>query len=188
MLLKEFATLLIFVCVVDIIYVFSRTIKYKKTERWNFKAELSKFAFISYIAALIAILIVPKITIGIDDTDGFFCYFLIPTHSYNIYPFKTILAHLSLYKNGDPIGLINLFVNSCLFIPFPLLLKLNYSNLKIRYCFFIPFGSILACECLQYFVGRASDIDDVILNTVGILFGMLFLQLINKLQMRTAHK
>ncbi|HZJ75010.1 MAG TPA: VanZ family protein, partial [Clostridia bacterium] len=92
------------------------------------------------------------------------------------------------YKNGDPIGLINLFVNSCLFIPFPLLLKLNYSNLKIRYCFFIPFGSILACECLQYFVGRASDIDDVILNTVGILFGMLFLQLINKLQMRTAHK
>lgn len=179
MLLDEIAKLIIFVAIVSFIYILIRFIQYKKTNELNIKSELIKLIFISYIAALAAVLIIPKISMGIDDDNHFFMYFLIPAHSYNFRPFETLLMHLSLYQSGNPIGIINLFVNSCLFIPYPALLKLCYPKLKAIFCFLIPFISIFVFEFLQYFVGRASDIDDVILNTSGVLVGMLFLPIIN---------
>lgn len=178
MLLQEFAILFAFVFLVDLIYFFIRLRRYQKTKEFILKAELLKFIFISYLAAIVAVLLLPKISLGIDDDSGFFFHFIIPPSSYNLRPFQTIFEQLALFQDGNPIGVINLFVNSCIFAPLPVLLYLNNPKRKMSACFFLSFAAIVACECLQYFVGRAADIDDVILNTAGVLIGILFFQLL----------
>lgn len=178
MLLQEFAVLFLFVGFVDLIYVLIRFRQYKRAKECSLKAELLKFVFVSYLAAIIAVLLIPKISLGIDDDNGFFFHFIIPPPSCNLRPFQTIFEQLALFRDGNPIGVINLFVNSCIFAPLPVLLYLNNPKQKMSACFFLSFAAIVACECLQYFVGRAADIDDVILNTAGVLLGILFFQLL----------
>lgn len=179
-MMKEFETLIIFVTIVDIIYSFIHLAKYKRTNKLDFKFEFFRFVFISYIAALIAVLLIPHFSCGFDDNTGFFFYFIKLEFGSNFYPFKTIQEQWLLYKIGNPIGILNLFVNSILFAPFPVILKLNYPRLKRWYCFLIPFASIIIIESLQFLDGRATDIDDVILNTAGLLIGMLLLPIIRK--------
>ena len=179
-MINKFVALIIFVAIVDSIYFLIRLAKYKKTNKLDFKFEFFRFVLISYIAALIAVLLIPHFSCGIDDNTGFFFYFVKLEFGSNFYPFKTIREQWLLYKNGNPIGMLNLFVNSILFAPFPVILKLNYPRLKKWCCFLIPFVSIIILELLQFLEGRATDIDDVILNTAGLLIGLFLLLIIRK--------
>lgn len=188
MMLQEFAVLFTCVCLADLIYILIRFRMYRKTKEFSLKGELLKLLFVSYIAAIIAVLLIPRFAFGIDDDSGLFFYFSIPPARFNFHPFQTITEHISLFKNGNPIGMINLFVNTCLFAPLPVLLKMNAPGLKIKTCFFLSFASILACEAVQYFVGRAVDIDDVLLNTAGALLGTMFYQLVRNVWTKKLHK
>lgn len=166
-----------------LIYVLARHSKFKKDKslKVNYKYEFSKILFMVYIIGLLGVLLLPVIRIGFSSNNGFYCYILTYEWDYNLVPFKTISEQLGfLNSDMDKIrnGLLNLFVNSCIFIPLPAILKFAFQKLKTVYCFLIPFASIILCEFLQYIPGRRSDIDDIILNTLGLAIGMIILLLV----------
>lgn len=163
-----------------LIYVLVRRSKFKKDKSLvNYKYEFSKLLFIVYIVGLLGVLLIPKVRLY--QNPSLHLEFITLEWHYNLVPFRTISEQFQLLKgNKDEIrnGLLNLFVNSCLFIPFPAILKFAFQKLKTVYCFLIPFASIILCEFLQYIPGRRSDIDDIILNTAGLIVGMIILLLI----------
>ena len=166
-----------------LIYVLARRSKFKKDKslKVNYKYEFSKILFMVYIIGLLGVLLLPVIRIGYSNNNGFYCQIITYEWDYNLVPFKTIseqIGFLSSDKDKVRNGLLNLFVNSCLFIPFPAILKFAFQKLKTVYCFLIPFASIILCEFLQYIPGRRSDIDDIILNTLGLAIGMIILLLV----------
>jgi glycopeptide antibiotics resistance protein len=62
--------------------------------------------------------------------------------------------------------------NIVVFIPFGLLLALNFKQLGLRRLLLVVFALSLAAEIVQYiFAIGAADITDVITNTVGGLIG-----------------
>lgn len=166
-----------------LIYVLVRRSKFKKYKslKANYKYEFSRILFIVYIVGLLGVLLLPVIRMGYSNNNGFYCHIVTYEWDYNLIPFKTISEQLG-FLNSDmdkaKNGLLNLFVNSCLFIPFPAILKFAFQKLKTVYCFLIPFASIILCEFLQYIPGRRSDIDDVILNAASLAVGMVILLLV----------
>jgi glycopeptide antibiotics resistance protein len=97
-------------------------------------------------------------------------------HSMNLIPFSTISFYLSGKVNWL-IAFYNLAANVGLFIPYGLYLmikknKFGYSQIKLV---FLPLLFISCIEILQFMSNRGSlDIDDLIMNMLGIFFGYLF--------------
>ena len=98
----------------------------------------------------------------------------------NYVPFKTIVGFLS--GNGDfLIAFYNLTANVLLFVPYGVVTFMLYKNPSRRQLFFIPAGVILLIETLQYFTKRGSmDIDDFILNLLGVWIGYALYPVIQK--------
>ncbi|WP_342431462.1 VanZ family protein [Neobacillus sp. FSL H8-0543] len=99
-------------------------------------------------------------------------------NSLNLVPFSTI----SLYLSGKVNGLVsfyNLAANIGLFIPFGIYLQESrYSNWNL---IIIPIGGISFIEVLQFITHRGSlDIDDLVLNTLGVFLGYLLYPLFNR--------
>lgn len=90
-------------------------------------------------------------------------------HLLNLQPFVWI--HQT-YSMGYARMMKQLFLNTCMFMPFGVLLPVVFSKMrhfyKILLCSFL-FSFII--EFVQYFIGRSADIDDVIMNTTGGLIG-----------------
>jgi hypothetical protein len=93
-------------------------------------------------------------------------------HSINLIPFSTILFYLSGKVNWL-ISFYNFAANIGLFIPYGifLMVKKQKSPLKL---IFLPVLSIIFIEIMQSITHRGSlDIDDLILNLLGISIGYL---------------
>ena len=73
----------------------------------------------------------------------------------------------------------NFLGNIILFMPFgfiiPLLWKVSDKKVIV-----IGFCSSLFIEVCQLFLTRGTDVDDLILNTLGVVFGLLFYKLLYK--------
>lgn len=134
------------------------------------------------------VLLLPQIDAGFLNSGKPYLDFVFPERPEdsraNWTPLRTIGEQIGMIFGGDPNGIINLLVNCCLFVPFPVLLGLCFPQLKCRYRFLIPFAAILVCEAVQPFCGRSVDIEDVILNTAGTLVGVLISILIDRLWTR----
>ena len=150
----------------------------KKSLYWQ--TELPRFLLACYLSAVFAVLLMPIVHMGISDSEGFFFYMTLPGYAlrHNFRPLSTIALQWAQLRNGDLRGSVNLLMNSTLFLPFPILLKFSFPKQRIRFCFLIAFASILFCEIAQYFLGRITDVDDVLLNTISVLLGIALLRLI----------
>ena len=100
--------------------------------------------------------------------------------SINLIPFHTILfyftSHIDLL-----IAFYNLAANIGLFIPFGLYYCYVKNRPSVRHLIFITLFSIFVIEELQYLTKRGSfDIDDIILNVLGVYFGYLIYPLLRK--------
>ena len=86
------------------------------------------------------------------------------------------------------IDVVGYFLNILLFVPFGILVPLIWTNAKgIRYILISGFSFSLLIEISQSFNNRQTDVDDLILNTLGALIGyLLFRVLLNKIK-RTAN-
>ncbi|MGL9748053.1 hypothetical protein IGI50_001986 [Enterococcus sp. DIV0170] len=79
------------------------------------------------------------------------------------------------------VGLLNI-LNIIMFVPFGFLLPLIWSQYRaLRSVVFLGFEFSLMIELLQLFNRRATDIDDLLMNTLGALVGFLFWQLSKKI-------
>lgn len=98
----------------------------------------------------------------------------------NIVPFKTIVDFLS--GNGNfLIAFYNISANILLFAPFGVVTFMLYKKPSRRQLLFIPSVVILLIESMQHLTKRGSmDIDDFILNLLGVWIGYALYPVIQK--------
>lgn len=72
--------------------------------------------------------------------------------------------------------------NILLFIPFGFFIPIVFSSKRYFYkTLEISFCLTFSIEFVQFFIGRSSDIDDVITNLLGAVIGYLFFKILDKL-------
>ena len=98
----------------------------------------------------------------------------------NYVPFKTIVGFLS--GNGNfLIAFYNITANVLLFVPYGMVTFMLSKNPSRRQLFLIPAGVILFIETIQHLTKRGSmDIDDFILNLLGVWIGYVLYHVIQK--------
>lgn len=96
----------------------------------------------------------------------------------NFVPFKTVRLYLQLLQNGASRALlrhavINLVGNVIMFVPLGWLLPAVWEKLRAFFKTFLLAGAVIcAVEAVQYLTALGScDIDDLILNLLGVILG-----------------
>lgn len=148
------------------------------------KRVVALIAFIAYSALLIKVMVfkdIPLIRIGhlmlnFGGTDA--------NGQANFIPFKTILPYLLGYK-GWIIAGINLVGNVGLLVPIGFIAPFIFRNMTWKQSLILAVVSGLAIEGMQVlFQVGIFDIDDVILNALGVIIGYwvckVLLQLIRR--------
>ena len=103
-------------------------------------------------------------------------------YRYNLIPF-TEIRRFWVYRRqvGTMAALLNLGGNVAGFMPFGFLLPVLSSRLR-KFWVTVPLGCALslAVECVQLAAKVGSfDVDDIILNTLGVILGYLLFRLLN---------
>jgi glycopeptide antibiotics resistance protein len=135
-------------------------IKYK--EKFVFHQEILSFVFIVYILCLFQL-------VTNQDVPG--------EHGVNL----TLFKELTRYKLGSHLFFRNVVGNIVLFIPFGFLTSYYLDLEKKRYNILITLLISIVIETIQLSIGRAFDIDDIILNIVGSFIGCLIYRLIDRI-------
>lgn len=166
-MLRNLLNISSFVFPILFLYLLIRFSLIKKI-KFNFKKDILRVTFVAYISSLIFIVWI---------TGSNFSEHLI----YNIIPFRTIIK----YINSDLIAIAikNIAGNIILTMPFGffacfkmgLFPKLNIFLYSLLIPFTIEFVQLLLF--IQGFSSRSIDIDDIILNSIGILIGYFFTNL-----------
>lgn len=94
-------------------------------------------------------------------------------------PFKTISSQLfganPSVDDWNSVSLLNLMTNVFLFAPIGLFFPLLWTKWNsIKNVFFVGLMTTSLVEVIQLFIGRSVDIDDIILNTIGVFIGYGF--------------
>ena len=134
----------------------------KKSKPNNKRAKII-YIFASYIfcAALFAIL----------TATGIPAIYSSKVHlNFNFVPFSDIFTNYKQY-----------ILNIILFIPFGFLLPMQWNNFRKKRCAFIA-GMLLSLfiEIMQIFSLRATDIDDLLMNTLGTIAGYYLFTLVSQ--------
>jgi glycopeptide antibiotics resistance protein len=94
----------------------------------------------------------------------------------NLVPFREISRALRSPESGY--GIVNLWGNIVVFVPIGILAFLSMRKASAPMVAFASGVALSAgIEAAQYAVGRSADVDDVILNTIGIALGVLSVSL-----------
>ena len=104
--------------------------------------------------------------------------------NYNLIPFRSMstqITHITQWW-----ALKNLLGNIIPFVPFGFLLPITYKKFSSTISvFFTGLASILLIEIFQFFTKLGSfDVDDIILNMIGIVCGYLIFWVINHIFVR----
>ncbi len=100
--------------------------------------------------------------------------------NYNLVPFKSIgsqLRHIT-----ESWAMINLLGNIILFVPFGFLLPIAYKRINsFVKVFAVGLLSVILIEVFQYITKLGSfDVDDIILNSIGIIVGYVLVLVVNR--------
>ena len=153
------------------VYLIGR-IAYVKTKKCRVSGyrEAVLFLFVVFAVGLASQTIIPKFEMGVNGfqimKDG--------VHTTNLIPFKVFSDtwHEVLVNGYIQYFLINFLGNVILFVPFGLIIPLLW-NISGKKTLLIGFGISLFIEICQLFLTRGTDVDDLILNTTGVLLGIL---------------
>ncbi|HBR31409.1 MAG TPA: VanZ family protein [Clostridiales bacterium] len=144
----------------------------------NFKHEVVFLLFAAFISGLASLTVLPSSDSGkllINDI-----------YKLNIIPFHTIIQQ---FASGDfNMLLINIVGNIVMFIPFGYCPALLWHGFTPANAIMTGFCTSLFIETTQFFIGRSSDIDDLILNTLGAALGYLLYVLSQKINPNYAEK
>lgn len=163
----------VFLIIAVPVWVIFRIIKIKKAEIKNLiRYEIVVNLLFIYLLYLAQMTIFP-LNIGIPIE-----------RRINLIPFKTIMQfapilfkHGLLTNSGNQLlnaGAINIIGNIVVFLPVGILIPLLGKRFaKFKTTVMLGFTSSLAIEILQFLFarGRCMDIDDLILNTLGVVIG-----------------
>ena len=135
---------------------------------------IAKITFILYIALMLWLLFGQRMT---NDVQGGYWDEL--SQNINLVPFRTIGRYIDrLYNSAGKLNhqaVINLGGNVIMFIPLGFLLPFVTDRAKkLKNCFVMTFVVILSVELLQLATLLGSfDIDDLLLNMIGIFMGWM---------------
>ncbi len=135
-------------------------VKYK--EKFEFHKEFLSFVFIIYILCLFQL-------VTNQDVSG--------DHGINL----TLFKELTRYKLGSHLFIRNVIGNIVLFIPFGFLTSYYLDLEKKRYNILLTLIISIVIETIQLSIGRAFDIDDIILNIFGSFIGCLVYRIIDRI-------
>ena len=135
---------------------------------------IAKITFILYIALMLWLLFGQRVS---NDVQGGYWDEL--SQNINLVPFRTIGGYMDrLYNSAGKLNhqaVINLGGNVIMFIPLGFLLPFVSDRAKkLKNCFVMTFVVILSVELLQFATLLGSfDIDDLLLNMIGIFMGWM---------------
>lgn len=160
------------------IYLVIRFIVVKNIkEKINWYHEIGLFLFILFIVGLASQTIIPKLEFGMSGLS----IVKIGRHGINLIPFKVIFeTYNEVFVNGYlNYFIINFLGNIIMFMPIGFFIPLlwNVSNKKV---IAIGLCSSLFIEICQLFLARGTDIDDLILNLIGAILGLLVYKVLYK--------
>lgn len=92
--------------------------------------------------------------------------------TFNLIPFRTF--------SSDPWSVMILLGNVIMFLPIGFFSTLLWRNMSWKRILLVGLLTTLFIEVVQLFVGRSFDIDDILLNTLGVLLGGLFCRLLRR--------
>ena len=92
-----------------------------------------------------------------------------------------IAYRVSLIPFNNLDSLYNIIGNIVMFVPLGLFAALLWRGFNWKRALLLGLGITCFIECWQLLVGRTSDIDDIILNTLGVFCGYLLWVLLRKL-------
>ncbi len=95
----------------------------------------------------------------------------------NFIPFKEIFR----YNIGERLFFKNVVGNFLIFVPYGLFVSYYLDIKKIRYILIISFIASLSIEYIQLIIGRVFDVDDIILNMSGALFGYVMYKIMKSI-------
>lgn len=152
--------MIVLTCVVLISLRVAYLIRNKK--KLVFHQDLTMLMFIVYILCLFQI-------VTTQDVSG--------EHGINI----TLFKELTRYEFGSRLFYRNVIGNIALFIPFGFFTSFYLKLEKKRFVLFLTMLVSLVIEFIQLNIGRAFDVDDIILNVVGGFIGYLIYRILDKL-------
>ncbi|MBA9028582.1 VanZ family protein [Peribacillus huizhouensis] len=178
-------------------YVVGRIVLLKKRQKQiMIMNEILMLIFVLYLVGLASQTIIPRWNMGIvSDTGEFFFNVHLSNEisKVNLIPFYTLYQYIfetnTNVDDWNSVSLLNISANLLLFSPFgffiPLIWEKWYSFKRVLFL-----GLTVTCfiEIIQMFIGRSTDIDDVILNTFGILIGYGVFLMLNLTIVKLIHK
>ena len=137
-----------------------------------------------YIALLFVFVVVKFKGSFYELSDRVNTYSMQGSINYNLIPFRSMSAQIERITQWW--ALKNLLGNIIPFIPFGFLLPVTYKKFSSAISVFvIGLASILLIESFQFFTKLGSfDVDDIILNMIGIVCGYVIFLVINRLFVR----
>ena len=142
--------LLIFVIVLSTIRIFYII---EKGERFVFYKEFFSLLFVIYILLLFGL---------VTNSD-------VQSYSNNFVPFREILR----YDVKSEYFLWNVVGNALIFLPFGFFISAYLGSKRWNKPLLITLITSLTIEIVQTFIGRSFDVDDILLNCLGGIFGFL---------------
>ncbi|MFC4558685.1 VanZ family protein [Virgibacillus kekensis] len=138
----------------------------RKVSYWR---ELVYILWLLYLESLLYLTVFPHSDVIRSDWTGV-----------NLIPFDTIEDYIFLFTHGGIFAAsVNLIGNIVVFVPIGFLLVLTNRKISFWKVFVIGFLTTLAIEWVQYalsqsgLLARSSDVDDLILNTFGVIAGYI---------------
>ncbi len=98
----------------------------------------------------------------------------------NFIPFKEILR----YSIGSSLFYKNVLGNMVMFVPFGFFVSYFLKLEKVYSITLITLLTSITIEITQLLIGRVFDVDDLLLNLVGGIFGYLLYELIHKVRIK----
>ena len=161
------------------IYLIVRFLMLRKSSRkFNLYHEIALLIFVIFIVGLASQTVIPKIELGINGNINILKN---GTHGINLLPLKVlfetyreVFINLNInYFIINFLGNIIMFMSIGFFIP--LLWEIPDKKIII-----VGFLFSLFIEVCQLFLNRGTDVDDLILNTLGTILGLLVYKFLYK--------
>lgn len=162
-------------CVVVLGWILFRVVAFLKNKRVDWKFEAKQLLFLINLLVIYRVVFHPFAKVNGDVQPLIFDIATAWPFRVNLIPFVNLLD----YDSKRDL-LLNLIGNVALFIPTGIVTPLVYKKLdSFGKTMLTGFGLSLIIEIIQLpFAVRASDVDDLILNTFGCLIGCGILALI----------
>ena len=135
---------------------------FKNKEELIISKELMTLTFVVYILCLFQI-------VTSNDVSG--------THGINL----TLFKEMTRYQIGTRLFYRNIIGNILMFIPFGFFISYYLKLERKSFVFFLSLIVSIVIELIQLKIGRAFDIDDILLNVVGSMIGYFLYRIIDRL-------